>query len=34
VVDGFADNLMPKNFGELIPAGEIDDLVAYLSAQQ
>ena len=34
LVEGFQDNLMPKNFGELIPAAELDDLVAYLLAQQ
>jgi mono/diheme cytochrome c family protein len=34
LVEGFQDNLMPKNFGELIPATELDDLIAYLLAQQ
>jgi mono/diheme cytochrome c family protein len=34
LVEGFQDNIMPKNFGELIPAPELDDLVAYLLAQQ
>jgi cytochrome c2 len=34
VVEGYPDNLMPKNFGDLIPATELDDLVTYLLAQQ
>jgi len=34
VVEGFQDNIMPKNFGDLIPAAELDDLVAFLLAQQ
>ncbi len=34
VVEGYLDNLMPKNFGDLIPATELDDLVTYLLDQQ
>lgn len=34
LVEGFLDNLMPKNFGEIIPTEQLDDLVAYLLAQQ
>ena len=34
VVEGFQDNIMPKNFGDLIPAPELDDLLAFLLAQQ
>ena len=34
IVEGFQDNIMPKNFGELIPAAELDDLVASLLARQ
>jgi cytochrome c551/c552 len=31
VADGFSDGIMPKNFGEVIPAEDLDALVAYLN---
>lgn len=31
IADGFPADIMPANFGEIIPAGEVDALVAYLS---
>jgi mono/diheme cytochrome c family protein len=34
VVEGFPDNVMPKNFGELLSQEELDDLVAFLLAQE
>jgi mono/diheme cytochrome c family protein len=32
VVEGFSDNVMPKNFGETLSAEQISDLVTYLSS--
>jgi mono/diheme cytochrome c family protein len=34
VVEGFQPNIMPQNFDELISPEQLDDLVAFLSAQQ
>jgi len=34
VVEGYPDNVMPRNFGELIPPEQLDDLIAFLLAQQ
>ena len=34
VVDGFTPDVMPKNFGELLSTSQLDDLVAFLLAQQ
>jgi mono/diheme cytochrome c family protein len=34
IVEGYQDNIMPKNYDELIEADQLDDLVAFLLAQQ
>jgi mono/diheme cytochrome c family protein len=34
VVEGFQPNLMPQNFDELISPEQLEDLVAFLLAQQ
>lgn len=34
VVEGFPDNVMPKTFGETIPAPDLEDLIAFLLAQK
>jgi mono/diheme cytochrome c family protein len=34
VVEGFPDNVMPKNYGELLSQEALDDLVAFLLAQE
>jgi cytochrome c551/c552 len=31
IAEGFSDNIMPKNFGDVIPAEDLDALVAYLN---
>jgi mono/diheme cytochrome c family protein len=32
VVEGYNPDLMPKNFGEILSTGQIDDLIAFLSS--
>ena len=34
IVEGYQDNIMPKNYDELIEEDQLDDLVAFLLAQQ
>jgi mono/diheme cytochrome c family protein len=34
IVEGFQANIMPNNYGELISIEQLDDVVAFLLAQQ
>ncbi len=34
VIEGYPENVMPQNFGEVLNQGQLDDLVVFLLAQK